>query len=361
MDYYPTDNSESFGHNFIVPISGYELSEIDKRTLGVLKPAGVILMPKNFNKSWDYQKLRQNTLNLISKVKEYSERDKMFISIDHEGGRVHRMSDQLSHFPYAIDYANDAFEVAKIFSRELSSIGVNLNFAPVIDIHSNPDNPVIAERAFGKTADEVLNASFEFLKGLAEYSVLPCIKHFPGHGDTDKDSHHELPTLKQSKEELLNRELVPFKEHINHGIPMIMIAHLLVKQIDDSYPSSFSEKILNNLLRDELQYNGLAISDDLAMKAVSDGLKDETFLPRSMQASMDMFIIAEYHKDRGHLHPLNLAKTLVSGLKTKIISEERCVESFERVEKILALTKNETEALTGDEAEYHRQFLNDLT
>ena len=138
---------------------------------------------------------------------------------------------------------------------------------------------------------------------------------------------------------------------------MVMVAHLLLKKLDDTYPSSFSEVTLKSLLRDELQFKGVAISDDLAMKAVSDGLKDETFLPRGMQAGMDMFIIAHYKKDRPHLHPLKLAENLANALKARTLTEERCVESYNRVQKIIDLAKNEMDALSGDEFEEHESLI----
>src|SRR5262249_24492373 len=155
-------------------------------------------------------------------------------------------------------------------AEELVSVGIDMNFAPVLDVHSNPANPVIGDRSFGSDPGLVRDMGIALMHGLRDGGVLPCGKHFPGHGDTEKDSHLELPVVRRSRQELEVTELVPFRAAITSGIPMLMTAHVVYPAVDADHPSTVSSKILTDLLRREYKFDGVVVSDDLEMRAIAD-------------------------------------------------------------------------------------------
>lgn len=207
----------------------------------------------------------------------------LLIGIDQEGGRVARLCPpEFEALPPALSIAPDQVEKgAKRLALMLKSCGINLDFAPVLDIHTNPANPIIGNRAFGCTADEVVQKTLPFIRTLQACGVLACGKHFPGHGDTGEDSHLILPVVKKSVAELEACELVPFRSAIN-DLYLIMTAHVLYPSLDAFHPATFSKKILTDLLKNQWGYRGAVISDDMAME----GAKKNTDLP---QACVDAF------------------------------------------------------------------------
>jgi beta-N-acetylhexosaminidase len=201
----------------------------------------------------------------------------LFVSSDQEGGRVARFgSTPFTRMPSAktIGDRGDtelAYAAAKATGVELAAVGVNWNFAPDADVNSNPDNPVIGNRSFGDNAALVAEMVAAQVKGYLDGGVLPCAKHFPGHGDTAQDSHYALPSLPHDRATMDARELVPFRAAIEAGIPSIMTAHILFPAVDASgLPATMSKAILTDLLRNELGFDGLIVTDCMEMKAVSD-------------------------------------------------------------------------------------------
>jgi beta-N-acetylhexosaminidase len=240
------DLPDRYGNHFIIGLSGTTLSNQDKENLKRVKPLGVMLLARNFLKNEDssplgYDRWIKALTYLLSETHKYAEREKMIVSIDHEGGRVHRTPPPIAHFPSASRYCRQAKDVAAVMGQQLASLGVNVVFGPCADIHSNPDNPVIGPRAFGTNPERVSESVLDFMTGLGTSTVLPCIKHFPGHGDTEKDSHLELPILNSTTEQLLQRECRPFEAAIAAGVPMIMTAHILFPKIDPKKPATMSK------------------------------------------------------------------------------------------------------------------------
>src|SRR5262245_28882542 len=197
-----TDISLAGDHFLIGLRPTAQLHERDRALLAELRPAGVVLFKSNFLHDQPYERWLEVHRKLIADVRAAIGRDRIFIGIDHEGGRVCRTPAPITRFSYAAQWAAQAEAVAHAMGVELASLGVNLNFAPVLDIHSNPANPVIGPRALGTTSERVTAAALAFMEGMQAESVLACGKHFPGHGDTDKDSHHELPVLDQDLDAL---------------------------------------------------------------------------------------------------------------------------------------------------------------
>ena len=160
--------------------------------------------------------------------------------------------------------------LAATTAKELRAVGINMNMAPVLDVNSNPDNPVIGDRAFGSVSDVVSEMALVTAAGLQDNKVVACGKHFPGHGDTNADSHKELPVVEASRERLETVEFPPFRRAAAAGIETMMTAHVLYKALDDSLPATLSPDIITHLLREQMQYDGVVLTDDLEMHAIVD-------------------------------------------------------------------------------------------
>ena len=199
----------------------------------------------------------------------------LMIAIDAEWGVSMRLDSSL-RFPWqmtlgAIQDSNFIYNMGVEVARQCKLLGININFAPVVDVNSNPDNPIINNRSFGEDPNKVASFGLAYMKGMQDNNVLACAKHFPGHGDTDTDSHKTLPVLNHNLVRLHKIELLPFRRLINNGLGSVMAAHLHVPSLDDrqNIPTSLSEKVITNLLQDELGFTGLVITDALNMKGVT--------------------------------------------------------------------------------------------
>jgi beta-N-acetylhexosaminidase len=198
-----------------------------------------------------------------------------FIAIDQEGGAVHRLPQAFTHFPAAatLGARRDpglAYRAGRACAAELALVGINLNFAPMLDVNSNPANPIIGARAFSSDPHSVSDMALAWARGLREGGVIPCGKHFPGHGATDKDSHLALPVVEKPLAELEAVELPPFADACRGGIEALMTAHVKFPALDPRQAATLSEPIITGLLRHQLGYDGVVFSDDLEMKAISD-------------------------------------------------------------------------------------------
>ena len=224
------------------------------------------------------------------------------IGLDQEGGSVVRAT-FLPQAPsaMALGAAGDerlAEQVGAAVARGLRSIGVNWNFAPVLDINNNPANPVIAERSFSEDADEVTRLAGAWMAGSLREGVACCVKHFPGHGDTHVDSHLDLPTVDKSRAELDALELRPFKA-LREAAPSVMTAHIVYPQIDPEYPATLSKKILGGILREEWGYQGAVITDALMMKAICDRYGYARAAVLAIQAGADMILAQGSLEEQG--------------------------------------------------------------
>lgn len=328
----------NFGNHLILGISGTTLRDDDKRALNELKPIGVIFFGKNFLDGIPYEVWLESFQQLIDQIRQYAERDSMFTTLDHEGGRVVRTPLPITRFPYAHLWRSHSREVARATAVELKSLGINLSWAPVADIFSHPQNPVIGPRAFGSTPETASLGAREYYLGLQESGILGCAKHFPGHGDTSKDSHLELPILNLTLEDLRNRELVPFKTLIEAQIPLIMTAHILFPQIDPDVPATLSHSILNDILRGELGFEGVVVSDDLDMKAISEMFIQPGTVARAIHAGCDLFIVSRNINSSSIERTYGIAKDFAESLGNGSLDESVVAAARERIEKLLAVT-----------------------
>lgn len=281
-----------FGKNFLVEPSGTKLADEELRLLEWLQPSAIMLRKRNFLEGADYSEWLTAYETLLSQCRQVIEHESLIVSIDHEGGRVIRPPEPITRFPYAARWGDSSAAVATAMSEELRSLGVNVNFAPVADIHSNPENPVINERAFGRTPEDVSRRAVEFALALQNGGIAPCAKHFPGHGDTKVDSHWQLPVVDLSLQELRNRELRPFQALIDAGVQMIMTAHIVFPQIDAENKATVSRKILNDILREEMGFKGVVIADALGMAAAVDTLTQRQTVAKAINAGLDIFLVA---------------------------------------------------------------------
>ncbi len=197
-----------------------------------------------------------------------------WVGIDQEGGRVARLRSPFTEWPpmAVLGRSEDAALARKFagaLAAELAAVGVSLNYAPVLDIRTNPKNPVIGDRALGEKPEIVAKLGRVIIDELQRHGVAACGKHFPGHGDTAADSHVELPIVEHAPDRLRAIEFAPFKAAIEAGVAFIMTAHVLVPSIDDERPATLSPKIVQRILREELGFNGVIVSDDLEMKAIA--------------------------------------------------------------------------------------------
>lgn len=220
------------------------------------------------------------------------------VAIDQEGGLVQRLRDPLTAWPdmLSVGTANDLARtehVGRALGGELAALGIGWDFAPVLDVHTNPDNPVIGNRAFGRAPDVVAAQALAFWRGLRAAGVIGCGKHFPGHGDTRTDSHLDLPVVEHDIDRLRQVELAPFAAAARAGIDAIMTAHVLFPALDADWPATLSRRILTDLLRQEMGFSGVIVSDDLGMKAVADRYAIEDLAVGAVAAGADILLIRE--------------------------------------------------------------------
>jgi beta-N-acetylhexosaminidase len=243
-----------------------------------------------------------------------------WVSIDQEGGRVARLKEPFTRWPpmAALGRAGaDADALAERFARalarELLAVGITLDYAPVLDIHTNPKNPVIGDRALAEHADEVARLGRVIIRTLQGEGVAACGKHFPGHGDTIADSHVELPLVEHPPDRLRAVEFQPFAAAIAERVAFIMTAHVLVPSLDETRPATLSPDIVGKLLRDELQFDGVILSDDLDMKAVSAHWPIPTAAVQAIKAGCDGLLICGGNLDVQAATLERLVKAVESG------------------------------------------------
>ena len=259
----------------------------------------------------------------------------MFYSIDQEGGRVERT--EKIHGGKKYLSAKPAYEMGlsylqdqtKRIALELKGYGINMNFAPVLDVNTNKDNPIIGERAFSSNTDEVITASKIVMKEYEKYRIITVGKHFPGHGAASADSHKTLPIIDLDIEELKRTHIKPFAETIKLGIPAIMVAHVLYPALDSNkIPASISEKIVKNLLIGNLGFEGIVITDDMEMNGIKGFSRLEACI-RAINAGVNMFIFRDTTKDISELIT-ELEKSVNSGL----IKEKDIELSVQKITKL---------------------------
>jgi beta-N-acetylhexosaminidase len=228
---------------------------------------GVILFTRNIEAPEQVEELSHDVQSLATEFP-------LWVSVDQEGGRVARLKAPFTEWPpmAVLGRSGDpalAGRFAAALAAELRAVGITLDYAPVLDIHTNPKNPVIGDRALAEDAESVARLGAAIITGLQENGVAACGKHFPGHGDTSVDSHLDLPLVEHPPDRIRRVECVPFREAVRADVAFIMTAHVLVPSLDEQRPATLSRRIVQAILRDELHFQGVILSDDLEMKAIA--------------------------------------------------------------------------------------------
>ncbi|MEV5641712.1 glycoside hydrolase family 3 protein [Streptomyces flaveolus] len=271
-----------------------------------------------------------------------AEREDVLVAIDEEGGDVTRLEVRTgSSFPGnlalgAVDDVGLTRQVAAELGRRLAACGVNLNWAPSADVNSNPGNPVIGVRSFGAGTDLVARHTAAYVTGLQSAGVAACTKHFPGHGDTAVDSHHALPRIDVDASVLAERDLVPFRAAIAAGSRAVMSAHILVPALDPDRPATLSRRILTDLLRGELGYDGLIVTDGMEMRAIAGTYGIERGSVLAVAAGADAICVGGGLADEETVRRLRDA--LVEAVRSGGLPEERLADAAERVRALARWT-----------------------
>ncbi|HEX4421481.1 MAG TPA: beta-N-acetylhexosaminidase [Kofleriaceae bacterium] len=260
-----------------------------------------------------------------------------WIAVDQEGGRVQRVKAPATVWP-AMDRHDQlpaaaalqlAGEVGEAMGGELAALGFDIDFAPVLDVHTNPANPIIGDRAFGRDAEAVGDRALAFADGLRRAGIVACGKHFPGHGDTATDSHLELPRIDHDWARLEQVELAPFRAAAARALPMLMTAHVVFAALDPNRPATLSHLVITGLLRDRLGYRGIVISDDLDMRAIVDHIGVDAAAVAAIRAGCDVLLLC---RDPGHQELAREA--LIRGAERDSELRRRIAESAHRVRQL---------------------------
>lgn len=258
----------------------------------------------------------------------------LLVSVDQEGGRVERLKAPFPELPpmrVVGDKARKSLvhRIAGMLARSLRILGFHQDYAPVLDVDSNPLNPIIGDRAFSNDPAKVARLGASFVDGLQSNGVAACGKHFPGHGDTDVDSHLALPRLSHARDRLMHVELAPFRSAVRAGVASVMTAHILFDALDSEHPATLSEKVLRPLLRDELGFDGVIVSDDLEMKAIADHYGIQDAAVRAIRAGCDQLLVCSKVDWIAEAHQA-IVKAVVDGA----LPRARISEAAARVDRL---------------------------
>ncbi len=282
----------------MVGFDGQVASDHAKRMIRDFRVQSLILFKRNIDTPAQVAELVRELQGLAL---EAGYARPLLLAIDQEGGRVQRLREPWTVWPAIrrlgeLDSEDLVRRMAEAIASELSACGIALDFAPVVDVDTNPKNPIIGDRSFGSDPEHVGRLGAVFVGALQAKGVAACAKHFPGHGDTDMDSHLDLPMVEHSRSRLDAVELVPFRKAIAAKVAAIMTAHIVVRELDENVPATLSPHIVTTLLRGELGYQGVVVADDLEMKAVSANWPFSVSAVLAAQAGCDLLPVCQ-HED----------------------------------------------------------------
>lgn len=317
---------EKLGQLVIVGMDGKSYGDELDHLIRQYHVGGIILLGKNVSSPNGIVKMLND-----AKMANKDNKLPLFLSVDEEGGRVSRLPSGVKKLPAAAvvgqkDDESFAYETGVYLADLLHVFGYNMNYAPVLDVNSNPKNPVIGDRSYSSDPEKVSKVGLSARQGMVDNGIISVVKHFPGHGDTHIDSHKSLPIIDKSLDELYETELIPFKQAISQKADVVMVAHILFPALDAKYPSSLSKKIITDLLRNELRYDGVIITDDLTMGAIVNDYTVPKAAVQSFIAGSDLLLIAGDYQNQ--VETIEALKTAVT---SGVITEERLNESVKRI------------------------------
>ncbi len=316
---------QKVGQLLLAGIEGTQVGEDAAYAVQTVQAGGVILFGRNVDTC-------AQVAGLVSDLRELNgDHVPLLIASDEEGGTVSRMPEEVHDLPSAYTFGQTGSgalcrELGQVLAAQCAALGINVDFAPVADVWTDPDNTVIGRRALGTDGDTVAQLVPQVMEGLEEVGVIPVLKHFPGHGDTDTDSHYDLPVVSKSLDELEALELRPFGAAIADGAPAVMVGHLLMLSLDDTLPASLSPAVVTGLLREQLGFDGVVFTDDLTMGAVSNtyGMGDAAVL--AFEAGCDVLLVCH-----GQDNLQAAYEALLAAVESGRISQGRLDESVYRI------------------------------
>jgi beta-N-acetylhexosaminidase len=285
----------SAGQLAIVGFAGGSIPADVRRLAKEFDLGGVIFFARNVESP-------EQVAELSREARELARELPLWVSVDQEGGRVARLKSPFTVWPPMITLGRSGDEaLAERFARalagELKAVGINMDYTPVLDVLTNPKNPVIGDRSLAERAEDVARLGAVIIRTLQAEGIAASGKHFPGHGDTSVDSHFELPLIEHPPERLREVELVPFRAAIDAGVASIMTAHILIPALDEHRPGTLSKRIVTDMLKGELGYRGLVLSDDLDMKAISGRYSLEEATVMAVEAGCDAVLMCGAEQD----------------------------------------------------------------
>ncbi|MBI3609417.1 MAG: beta-N-acetylhexosaminidase [Nitrospirae bacterium] len=315
---------EKIGQIFMVGFDGVGPSKTLLRFIKEFHIGGVILFARNLQSP-------SQTAGLCNALQAQSRKMPLLISIDQEGGRVSRLPKGFSVFPGGAKLAacqspELVYRATEATAKELRAVGINMNLSPVLDVNTNPANPIIGDRAFGTGPTLVSTMGLTVIAGLQDNRIVACGKHFPGHGDTAADSHKELPRVSHGLQRLQDVELRPFLHAIQNGLASIMTAHVVYPALDPKEPATLSKPIVTGLLRQVMGFQGVVITDDLQMAAISDTDGPGEAAVKAIEAGADLVLFC-----RDEAAQLSALVAVALAVKQKRIREARIEQSLLRI------------------------------
>ncbi len=322
--------NKTIGQLMMMGVSGESLTSSEKTFIVDNNIGGIVLFARNLKEPRQIHALCTEIQSLRHKMLDKAP---LFIGVDMEGGRVLRLKEPFTPWPALkklgdLDNSSVTYHFAHRMGLELKAVGFNLDFAPSVDVLTNPKNTVIGDRALSHDAAMVDKHASALVRGYIKAGIITCAKHFPGHGNTMLDSHLDLPIEETDLQQLQEREFIPFKKVIKSRVDMLMMAHILFPKIDPSGPVTFSEKFIKQIVREDLRYKGIIISDDLDMKAMTLKWSVEEIPVKALQAGIEILLYCNEPASPGiaiesvmtAVAQGQLDKNYLESLKNKVLS-----------------------------------------
>ncbi|WP_241230757.1 beta-N-acetylhexosaminidase [Paenibacillus sp. PAMC 26794] len=317
---------EKIGQMILAGVQGTTLDDQAKQMITNQKVGGIIFYANNVS-------TLEGTAKFVKSIKEANQSNPVpiFMSVDQEGGKVSRMPETVESIPSSrkVGETKDsalAETMGELLARQVQLAGFNVDFAPVLDVNSNPKNPVIGDRSFGSSAELVSRMGIAEMKGLRSEDIIPVVKHFPGHGDTSVDSHLDLPVVNKTEKQLAELEWIPFQAAVKEQVEAVMVAHILFPKLDPDHPASLSDVIIGEHLRGKFNYDGVVITDDLSMGAIAKNFKLDQAALATVKAGSDILLVAHSYESAK-----TIFDTLISAVKSGKITESRIDKSVYRI------------------------------
>lgn len=338
---------QQIGQQIILGIQGLTLTHEEAEFIVQNNIGGVILFNRNVESPLQVRELTEQIQSLSSRM---ADKAPLFVSIDMEGGRVARLKPPFTQWPPLsaigkIDSTSVAFKFAQVMGEELKAVGINLDFAPCVDVFSNPNNTVIGDRSLSPNPEVVARLGSALVRGYIKSGIIPCAKHFPGHGNTVIDSHDDLPIENKTIEELDPIEFEPFKKAFRARLDLIMAAHIKFPKIDPDWPATLSEIFLKKILRDRLKYRNMIITDDLDMGALKKHFDKATIAVRALQAGANILLYCNEPES-----PRIALDAIEKALRDKNLDPQVVAENHRRVLELKRATVSKIAPLDAGEA-----------